>query len=117
MENSFYLVTLIGLQAGIEAVKMGTDSQVKVVVGSELGARHRAFSPESGIFSTDSDRVEAERLCRTIGEALEPKQPLGYGDSQALITFPHRCPNNTLPIFYKTGRQYQGREWQPLFPR
>jgi predicted nucleic acid-binding Zn-ribbon protein len=116
-ENSFYLVTLIGLQAGIEAVKIGTESPVRVVVGSDLGARERAFSPASEIFSTDSDRVEAERLCRTIGEALEPKQPLGYGDSQALITFPHRCPNNTLPIFYKTGRQYQGREWQPLFPR
>ena len=22
--------------------------------------------------------------------------------------FEHRCPNNTLPIFYKTGKKYQG---------
>ena len=56
-------------------------------------------------------------MCRGIGEVLEPSQPLGYGDCQALVTFQHRCPNNTLPIFYKAGVQYHGREWMPLFRR
>lgn len=111
------VAALLGIRAGAAAVEAETDNQYRVFLGEELASRHRAFSPESGIFSSEKDRLEAEALCRSIGEVLEAKHPLGYGDCQALVTFPHRCPNNTLPIFHKVGKFYHGREWVPLFPR
>ena len=113
---SFYVGVLVGFQAGLEAVR-STESDVRVLFQRELDSSNRAFSPDAGIFKSEADRVEAERMCRGIGEVLEPRQPLGFGDCQALITFQHRCPNNTLPIFYKAGARYHGREWRPLFRR
>lgn len=37
--------------------------------------------------------------------------PLGYGNSESLISFFHGTPNNTLPIFWGDSK------WTPLFPR
>lgn len=62
-------------------------------------------------------RERAMRLADEIGSQLEKRHPLGYEDSQALVVFPDTVPNNTLPILYKQGRKYQGRDWIPLFRR
>ena len=113
-----YVGALVGFQASLEAIRnnnTGLDAQI--LFQRELDSSDRAFSLNASIFESDSDRLEAEHMCRGIGEVLEPSQPLGYGDCQALLTFQHRCPNNTLPIFYKAGVQYHGREWMPLFRR
>ena len=113
-----YVGALVGFQAGLKAIRNSTtELDAHVLFQRELNSSDRAFSPSARIFKSDSDRLEAERMCRGIGEVLEPNQPLGYGDCQALITFQHRCPNNTLPIFYKAGVRYHGREWIPLFKR
>ena len=112
---TIYGVATVGVRQGIESVLAETG--VRCFVADELASGDRAFAPDSDIFSTDGDRLEAESICRAIGEALEPKQPFGFDDCQSLVVFEHRCPNNTLPVFYKEGRSYQGREWVPLFPR
>jgi hypothetical protein len=120
IEQSGHLIcvaTLVATRTGVAAVEAATDHQLRVFLGEELSSRHRAFSPDAGIFRSDKDRTEAEALCRSIGEVLEAKQPLGYDDCQALLTFPYRCPNNTLPVFHKIGKSYRGKEWLPLFPR
>ena len=113
--HTAYAVAAVGLRQGTEHVSSTTG--VQCFLGEEFGSNNRAFSPDSGIFSSDTDRRTAEALCCTIGEALEPKHPLGFANCQSLIVFEHRCPNNTLPIFYKTGKKYQGADWVPLFPR
>jgi hypothetical protein len=115
--HSCYCVALAGLASGIDYVRAEAEGVCRVLVADELQAESRAFAPNAGIFESDEDRVEAERMCRAIGEVLEPKHPLGFDDGQALVVFAHRCPNNTLPVFYKEGRSYQGRNWLPLFPR
>ena len=113
-----YVSVLVGFRTGLEAIRQScTELDPHIQFCRELDSSNRAFSHDAGIFESDSDRLEAEKVCRGIGEVLEPSQPLGYGDCQALITFEHRCPNNTLPIFYKHGVRYHGREWMPLFRR
>lgn len=111
------VAAVAGFEDGVEAARQGLEGGCHVAVGTELGSEDRAFDPKSGIFQEEGDRTAAESLCRSIGMALEPKHPLGYGDCEALVTFSHRCPNNTLPVFYKSGTVYRGREWFPLFRR
>ena len=113
-----YVSVLVGFRTGLEAIRQScTDLDPHIRFQQELDSSDRAFSHDAGIFESDSDRLNAEKMCRGIGEVLEPKQPLGYGNCQALVTFQHRCPNNTLPVFYKSGARYHGREWMPLFRR
>ena len=78
--HTAYAVAAVGLRHGTEHVSSTTG--VRCFLGEELGSNNRAFSPDSGIFSSDTDRRTAEALGRTIGEALEPKHPLGFA----------RCP-------------------------
>lgn len=111
------VAAIVGFKSGVETVRANGRIDCHVVTTRELGAEDRAFAPEANIFDSDDDRIAAEKLCRDIGDVLEPKQPLGFGDSQALICFHYRCPNNTLPVFYKDGVTYHGQKWIPLFPR
>ena len=111
------MAAVAGFEDGVEAVRAGVRLECHVVAGSTLRREDRAFDPGAGIFESAQDRVAAERLCEAIGRRLEPRQPLGFGGCQALVTFAHRCPNNTLPVFYKSGAEYNGQEWYALFPR
>ena len=111
------VAAVVGFEDGLEAVRGCLDRECAVVTANELTARDRAFDPMAGIFENEEDRVAAEQMCAGIGRKLEGDQPLGYGACQGLIVFSYRCPNNTLPIFYKAGREYRGREWHPLFGR
>lgn len=115
-DHAVYVATLAGIRTGIDYARQACP-KITTFAYKEIGPEQRAFSPNAAIFESEPERHNAEALCRTIGEQLEPKQPLGYDDSQALIVFPHRCPNNTLPIFYKAGQSYEGKSWIPLFPR
>ena len=111
------VAAIIGFRAGMEAVRANDHVDCHVVTSEELGPEDMAFAQGAGVFGTEKERAAAERLCTNIGTELEPKQPLGYGGCQALVCFHYRCPNNTVPVFYKDGVVYQGREWIPLFPR
>ena len=78
----------------------------------EFGPEHKAFPEESRLFHDPSERGRAKQIAETKGVALEPKQPLGYKDTQSLVVFYDSCPNNTLPILWS-----QNSGWSPLFPR
>lgn len=81
-----------------------------------LGEADQAFNPYAGIFDTEEEREQCQKLVESIGTKLEPKWPLGYGGRQALISFFRNTPNITLPIFHKASRRKDFR-WQPLFRR
>lgn len=116
-DHAFYVAALAATGEGIENVSLRTDERLMVIEARQFGSADRAFSPDAEIFANEDEVQRCRRLCENIGRELEPKHPLGYEDSQSLIVFPHRCPNNTLPIFYKSGQKYNGTEWEPLFPR
>ncbi len=109
------LVTLVGFdQARVKVERFihnkGLDAAVYFC--EELGPEDRAFSKESAVFPDLVERERAERVAETKGITLEPKHPLGYADTQALLVFSQSCPNNTLPILWS-----RNSGWSPLFPR
>ena len=78
----------------------------------ELGSEHTIFSERSEAFPDPDERDRAKQAAEAMGVKLEPKQPLGYGDTQSVVVFYDSCPNNTLPILWS-----QKNGWSPLFPR
>jgi len=58
-----------------------------------------------------------EDIVRKYGNSIPVKPPpnqytpLGYGESESLVSFFYGTPNNTLPIFWGDSK------WNPLFPR
>jgi hypothetical protein len=85
-------------------------------VRRRLSEADQAFASDVGIFDTDEERLRAQKLVENIGSKLEPKNPLGYGGRQALVSFYRNTPNITLPIFYKSS-QKKDFPWRPLFRR
>lgn len=78
----------------------------------ELGPEDRAFSEQSTIFNDPVERESAKQVAESKGVALEPRGPLGYANTQALLVFSQSCPNNSLPILWS-----RNGGWSPLFPR
>jgi hypothetical protein len=89
---------------------------IETVGGLYLGDRLRPFHAESGVFGTDKERHDAEEMTRSIGKALLPGNPLGFGGHALLTLFEFNCPNNVAPIFWRNG-SVSGTPWVPLFER
>ena len=89
---------------------------VETVGGTYLGDRFRPFSPKSGVFDTEKERRDAEEMTSSIGGALMPNNPLGFGGRALLTLLEFNCPNNVAPIFWKSG-VVSGTPWIPLFER
>jgi len=68
------------------------------------------------VFDTAQQRKDAEDLFGTIGRALLPKNPFGFGDDALLALLEFNCPNNAPPVFWKRGT-WGNRTWEPLFER
>ncbi|WP_426624939.1 phosphoribosyltransferase-like protein [Leifsonia sp. McL0607] len=89
---------------------------IEAAWGTYLGDRFRPFNPESGVFDTAKEREDAEDITSSIGRALMPNNPLGYGGRALLTLFEFNCPNNVAPIFWRSGT-VSGQPWIPLFER
>jgi hypothetical protein len=80
-----------------------------------LAPKHYAFSDTTRIWESQMEFDQAKALCNRLGSYIQKRQPLGYGDQGLLITFPDRCPNNTVPLLH--GSSHGDVKWKPLFPR
>jgi len=58
------------------------------------------------------DDVEIEIIER-LGAAINPKNPIGYGDLGLLLAYYYQCPNNTIPIIWKASKKIP--KWNALF--
>lgn len=94
------------------------DSLISVerVAGLYLGDRFRPFAAESGVFGSEKERHDAEEMTTSIGKALMPNNPLGFGGRALLTLFEFNCPNNVAPVFWRGGA-VSGTPWVPLFER
>jgi hypothetical protein len=114
-EVKLFLIIICGFADALEKVrKVGEDLKLplEIYCSDILSESDRAFSVSSIAFETDGDRLRARDLARGQGESLERKWPLGHGNCEALVVFFANCPNNTLPIIFKSGA-----DWTALFPR
>jgi hypothetical protein len=87
-----------------------------VVGATILGDELRACTPEAAIFEDEANLRFAREILLQLGRELYPGAPLGFGDLGALVVFHNAVPNNTLPIFWCSGRVGE-RSWKPIFPR
>jgi len=109
--------SVVGYEDGIGFVQAQMGDDAIVICLDTLSNSDKAFDQQNAIFSTFEERERALEIAKRIGTVLEPKWPLGWENSEALVVFPENIPNNSLPILYKEGRKYQERPWTPLFPR
>lgn len=90
--------------------------KVQVLTMTTFDDEVRAFSPDAGIFEHEGERAYAQDVMLQIGRQLAPQNPLGFGNMAALVSFHNTIPNNTLPVFWASGKA-NGREWKPLLQR
>lgn len=100
-----YLVVVAALTDG--RARVADETSMTCVPGHELAAADNFFGPQCGAFSDDEKRTML-RYC----ERANRKTPRGYKDCGLVVTFQHRCPNNSLPILH-----VENHRWSSLFPR
>jgi len=120
-----YYCVLIGFKYGIQIIKAALSDKLRDVFVSELlDEKDKAFSEENPIWKSEQARRQAEQWAAEIGRQVLTgradydleRDKLGWGGSQALVVFHYNVPNNTLPLFWGTGKR-NGKAWKPLLDR
>lgn len=123
-KTNIYFCVLAGFKGAIDEIEKKLEHQFKtfkIIPGLELDKKDIAFSPLNSLWSSDDECNKAEQWAKNLGEKLVPhKQPydkvrdaLGWYNCQALVTFPHNIPSDTLTIFWGDGI----KDWMPLIDR
>ncbi|MGG0747260.1 hypothetical protein ABE088_28730 [Priestia megaterium] len=92
--------------------KENIESKISNSVVYSFDERDKVFKKYGSPFGSYKKMKPVRELCYKYGRELNRKNPLGYDNSQALITFSYGCPNNSLPIFWSSLNN-----WYPIFPR
>jgi len=122
--QKLYYYAIIGLEGGIKEIEK-SDLFEDVLTVEKIS--HAAF--DTGYIFTAEESGVAKEMASTIGEQLTEELdkigPLGYENSGALVFFGNNSPNNSLPIFWASGKckileplgENTKVNWTPLFPR
>ncbi|NWB30512.1 phosphoribosyltransferase-like protein [Pseudomonas gingeri] len=110
------VVMLISTEEGERKIeKDNIFYNIKYHVCEYLSHDAYAFPNEdNGLWSSDEEKFRAKALCSKIGLRLY-KSPLGYKDQGLLLVLPYTCPNNSLPILFKSS--VDSPPWNALFLR
>jgi hypothetical protein len=100
-----YLVVVAAITDG--RVRVGKETSITCMPGHELTSGDNFFAAQCGAFTN----IEKDTILKYCKKAHK-KEPKGYRDCGLVLTFQHRCPNNTLPIFHVDHNR-----WTGLFPR
>jgi hypothetical protein len=120
-----YYCSLIGFENGVADVKKALEPRVKnVFLAKRLAEKDKAFSEQNTSWESAAERELAEQWAGDIGRQVLDKRvdydserdKLGWSGSQALVCLFYNIPNNTLPLFWGTGKR-NGIAWNPLFDR
>jgi len=122
--QKLYYYAIFGLEDGINEIKKS--GLFEIVLTTEQ-ISNTAF--DTGYIFTAEESGVAKEMASTIGEqltkGLDKIGPLGYENSGALVFFRYNSPNNSLPIFWASGKckileplgEHTEVNWTPLFPR
>lgn len=106
--RKIYLVGIAAMDFGLNNIeKNDLDVVIKI---PESNIFKKAFSSEASYFGYRNYKKYRE-FCYKYGANLT-RDPLGYGNSQSLVSFSYGTPNNTLPIIWGSKNN-----WIPLIPR
>lgn len=111
--SKVFLLASIVMEGAVKNIQRRFPN-VEVVADIRRKIRPTIFSAKFLFSSIDKVTDIVMKYGSTIPVNRPPKQftPLGYSDSESLVSFFHGTPNNTLPIFWG-----EGNGWKPLFPR
>lgn len=114
-DKKIYYFPLFGTAKALNKIRDKTGFTARSLF--TLDGSFRCFSTRSRYFADgeESTRRLAKEICLRYGKKIEPSAPLGFRDGQLLLGFSHNTPNNTLPIFWSTGKG--SHSWRPLFVR
>lgn len=103
------ILSLIILNEGKNHIK---DEIPGVFISAEV--RTKIFTSRRSVFGYRPKMLPLRELAYKKGSMLmkHKEWSLGYDNSQGLVAFAHTTPNNTLPIFWSSEK-----EWYPLYPR
>ncbi|MFJ1105227.1 hypothetical protein MU858_28360 (plasmid) [Bacillus sp. PGP15] len=73
---------------------------------------YKAFLKNRSPFGKYERVRELREFCYAYGQRINWNEPLGYENTQGMVTFSYGAPNNLLPIFWSSGKK-----WFPIFPR
>ena len=123
-DQKLYYYAIVGLKDGIDKIK---NSGLFEEVEANIVISNAAF--DTGFIFQARDSGIAKNMAYSIGKQLTERKnkidPLGYKNSGTLVFFRHNTPNNSLPIFWASGKckilESLGEDtevnWTPLFPR
>lgn len=110
--SKIVVVALVATDDSINNIKSDFPN-LKILVGMK---REKIFSDKKLILNSKEERTLLRDKCYKYGDYLCENsrniKPLGYDNSQTLITFSYGTPNNTLPIIW-----WSNQNWIPLAPR
>jgi hypothetical protein len=122
--QKLYYFAIVGLRDGIKELK---NSGIFEKVLTTVEIQNKAF--DTGYIFTAEESGMAKEMAFYLGKQLTKDMtevdPLGYKNSEALVFFGHNNPNNSLPIFWASGKckllekvgESTEIKWTPLFPR
>jgi hypothetical protein len=100
-----YLLVVAAVTHG--RAKVGQETSITCVPGVEFTDKDNLFHDSCTMFTAE-EKQALLRYCK-MAKKSEPK---GYGNCGLLVSFQHRCPNNSVPILHATNSR-----WNGLFPR
>jgi hypothetical protein len=113
-----FIGSICAFSGGVDAVEQRSGTlrfEVEVAPCDLRSESDRCFSESSAVFTSAADREKAKEIVLIYGKKIVKNAPLGRKDGQLLVVFPDNCPNNSLPILWKTGTS--SSPWTPLFGR
>lgn len=112
--KSYFLISSIIMNEGEKYISVNFPKQKLIICGE---TRYKAFDLENSVFKLFNNHEKITSLVKTYGDKMivnynpVSKAPLGYNNSESLISFFHGTPNNTLSIIWGNNL------WTPLYPR
>lgn len=100
-----YLIVVVATDAARKRIK--DETNILVRPAHTLGEKDNLFSDKCSYFSKEEKDTVLEYT--TKADKISPR---GYGNCGLLVTFHHKCPNNSLPILYQDNTK-----WTGVFPR
>lgn len=110
-----FLLAISAFDSGKKRVERAVSQfgwPVTIRVGDVFDNADRCFHEESSFYTDSNDREQAQALCARFGALTSARTPFGFGRTEAAVCFEYRCPNNTLPVLWS-----KGPDWEPLFAR
>jgi hypothetical protein len=111
---SVLILTAFADSEGLSALKAYFKDFGNVEIRSSyvLDSSYQVFGETSRILRNMESKKRFESFCKSIGEIIYPKAPLGWNGVQWCMVLGYSVPNGCLPILWSDGKK-----WTHLFKR